>query len=245
MRRRSQSQSQSRRQKKGRGWTGGASRCRKSTKGTHARTWLSRDPDAMRCWAWLGLAWLGLAGCGTESASLLVTSAPVPRSLLNKKEERRSKQSQFIDIFLFSFPPNYVVFYCVALYCNYFSSSPFLSQPVWSSLQWLEVETSMWCDVIWSDLIREMSCFEAKDNRADLTAFCLQVIPHRHQRKAEVTFVLELEPVLNILFSCDSISLHYTLFWELLLSAYKHSTIRSIATQTSFVISTPLSPKQL
>jgi hypothetical protein len=31
----------------------------------------------------------------------------------------------------------------------------------------------------------------------------------------------------------------------LLLSAYEHSTIRSIATQTSFVISAPLSPKQL
>jgi hypothetical protein len=44
-----------------------------------------------------------------------------------------------------------------------------------------------------------MSGFEAKDNRADLTAFRLQVIL--------------LEPVLNIIFSHDSVSLHYTLFW--------------------------------
>jgi hypothetical protein len=128
MRRRSQSQSQSRRQKKG---GAGLVVLQDVVRARRARTHaLDCQEIPMRCDAGLGLAWLGLAGCGTESASLLVTSAPVPRSLLNKKEERRSKQSQFIDIFLFSFPPNYIVFYCVALYCNYFSSSPFLSQPV-------------------------------------------------------------------------------------------------------------------
>jgi hypothetical protein len=66
----------------------------------HARTHLIllRDPPM-------------LDGCGTERASLLMTSAPVPRSLLNKKEERRSKQSQFIVIF---FPTS---LYCNVLYC--------------------------------------------------------------------------------------------------------------------------------
>jgi hypothetical protein len=73
-----------------------------------------------------------LAGCGTERASLLVTSVPVPRSLLNKKEERRSKQSR-ANLSIFSFPPNYIVLYCIVLCCNYFSS-PFLRQPVTSMI---------------------------------------------------------------------------------------------------------------
>lgn len=69
----------------------------------HARTHLIllRDPPM-------------LDGCGTERASLLMTSAPVPRSLLNKKEERRSKQSR-ANLSIFSFPPNYIVLYCIVL----------------------------------------------------------------------------------------------------------------------------------
>jgi hypothetical protein len=48
-------------------------------------------------------------------------------------------------------------------------------------------------------VIPEMSCFEAKDTRADLTTFRLQVILHRHQRKAEVT---------SFSLMIDSVSLH-------------------------------------
>jgi hypothetical protein len=85
---------------------------------THARALDCQEiPDA---------GWLRDGG---RRASLLLTSTLMPGSLLNKKEERRSKQSQFYRFF--SFPLNYIILYFIVLYCTriYFSS-PFLRHAV-------------------------------------------------------------------------------------------------------------------